>query len=330
MFEYFAKGIVLQISSYSESEDAYNVETVGQFTDHDDNYVVTDVDADPFVLNFDYAGETDNANLCEDGRVMINGEAVKMKKDDKYIFVENNFYNGYASINVYEGIITDPTWRLTGDRIKGTDENVYVIVNATNIVGFNKTKFNTSLVVVTNNRYAPSMSFDGWGFGEASDRYLLGASKYSVLGFDLIAGKIVVLDNQYNVDALEGYIYSTYDGSLIDRVGRDMKDAIAAIREVSNDNNKGTATYYTGSFVMAEEANVTAKMVEDAIINDYGTSHYNWNDLVKSVKALDLTKVLNGSSNLNLGKVPDGTTIFYIFNVSTGEAVVYAVDPSWL
>lgn len=330
MFEYFTKGIVLQISSYSEAEDAYNVETVGSFgRGQQDDYRVTDVEATPFALNFNYDDEEYNEDLCEDGRVMINGEPVKMTKDDKYIFVSNDLYSPYPSINVYQGIITNPEWELYGDRINGTDDNVYVIVNADGY-GFDWTKFNTSLVVVTNNRYAPSMSFDGWGFGEESDRYLLGASMYSVLGFDLIAGKIVVLENQYNVDALEGHIYTTYDGNIIAEVGVDEEDAVDAIREVSDDNNKGTATYYTGTFVMAEEANVTAAMVENAIINDYGTSHYNWNDLVKSVKALDLTKVINGSSNLNLGKVPDGTTIFYIFNVSTGEAVVYAVDPSWL
>ena len=338
MFEYFAKGIVLQISSYSESEDAYNVETVGRITNRDDNYVVTDVDATPFVLNFDYDGETDNAALCEDGRVMINGKAVKMTKDDKYIFVENNFYNAYASINVYEGIITDPTWRLTGDRIKGTDENVYVIVNATNIVGFNKTKFNTSVVAVINGRYASNMSFDGWGFGEASDRYLLGASKYSVLGFDLIAGKIVVLDNQYNVDALEGYIYATYDGSILDKVGENtVADALAAIKEVTDDDNKGTATYYTGTFTMpaADKQILTPAIVEAAIINDYGTSHYNWNDLVKSVATRNLAKILNGSTSFNYDAkidgvvyknvVPAGTQLFYIFNVSTGEALVYTI-----
>lgn len=332
MFEYFTKGMVLQISSYSEAEDAYNVETVGSFGFENGDrtfYRVTDVEATPFELNFDYAGEEENEALCEDGRVMINGEPVKMTNDDKYIFVANNFGSPYPSINVYQGIITNPKWELYGDRIDGTDENVYVIVNAEGY-GFDFTKFNTSLVVVTNNRYAPSMSFDGWGFGEESDKYLLGASMYSVLGFDLIAGKIVVLENQYNVDALEGHIYTTYDGNIIGEVGVDEEDAIYAIADVIYDYNKGTATYYSGVFKMPADGAVTPGLVEDAIINDYGTSNYNWNDLVKSVKALNLTKVLNGSSSLALGEVAEDTLILYIFNVSTGEAVVYAVEPDWI
>lgn len=348
MFEYFTKGVVLQISSYVESEDAYNVETVGTFYGDNDGYHVNGVATTPFELNFNYDGEDANEALCEDGRVMITSrtkdkdgnypqEAVKMTKDDKYIFIENKAYNGYASINVYEGIITDPTWTLSGERLTGTDDNVYVIVNATDIVGFNKTKFGTSVVAVINGRYASDMSFDGWGFGEASDRYLLGASKYSVLAFDLIAGKIVVLDNQYNVDALEGYIYSTYDGNILDIVGaNNVSDALAAIKQVTDDDNKGTATYYTGTFTMptVKDQIMTTEVIEDAIIADYGTSHYNWDDLVEGFAVRNLAKILNGSTSFNYNKtingvvrtvVPAGTQLFYIFNVSTGEAVVYAI-----
>lgn len=255
----FSKGAIYAITSYDEDEDVYYVELAGEFkkSGNEDangnstlNYVVdTDKVANlksVVTIKADTDGYFDYTDAKEEETT-----SVKMKDSDKFIIIPKVVEGRpYATIKVYEGKLA-AGWTVTGNVINTTNakNGTYVIVNATNIIGFEDT-YNTGLVLLLNDKYI-SANYNG---ADSEDWYLLGATEVEVEVFDLFTGneKDVILPGT-NIDLEVGHVYFTQDGVIVEDLGAlSIEGIINAAVDGYADIDAETATYLFDTFEVTD------------------------------------------------------------------------------
>lgn len=252
--ESFKKGTIYGISSYDADEDVYYVQLVAEWDKDEKEYVVEE---DEYVNLYNITIEG-----VEDGRYFEYTKhhdkdkmvSLKTQSSDKYIIIPAETTNNapYAPIYVYEGKIPEG-WTVTGDRINSDDHNnrTYVIVNATDIEGFDKDTYKSGLVLLLDDKYL-SANYNG---ADSDSWYLLGASAYEVEVFDLLTGSERVTYAGTNVDLDEGHIYYTQDGVIVEDLGVwDIALQLPLVAlDVYSDTNPATADYLFGTVVITDD-----------------------------------------------------------------------------
>ncbi len=316
--ESFKKGTIYGISSYDADEDVYYVQLVAEWDKDEKEYVVEE---DEYVNLYNITIEG-----VEDGRYFEYTKhhdkdkmvSLKTQSSDKYIIIPAETTNNapYAPIYVYEGKIPEG-WTVTGDRINSDDHNnrTYVIVNATDIEGFDKDTYKSGLVLLLDDKYL-SANYNG---ADSDSWYLLGASAYEVEVFDLLTGSERVTYAGTNVDLDEGHIYYTQDGVIVEDLGVwDIALQLPLVAlDVYSDTNPATADYLFGTVVITDD---------------------NYEDFIRStddkrreyVAGLDATyfdenaNVVNGTLDEQLGndKYRDVVDDIYVYAVDYKDDVV--------
>ncbi len=294
--EAFATGTMYFVKSYDKNEDVYNVEVVGSYTanaaTNDWTYTVDgDLGFTATTITFAVGG-----NL--DGYKNVGGAVSLMSASDTYIIVPKKV-NGaapgtvVAPIYYHKGKVVDPTWTVTGQRITNIGDAI-VLVDATNIIGFNKDAYQTGMYLYEGGKVVEA-AYDSYydqiftsEFIEG--RYLMGAVTYKVEALNLYTGvrEDIIVDR--NIATLtKGSIYTTVSGKLALEV--------APMDNVDDIVNLMSNVFYTDSY--KDNSYVTP---EDSRTADYlfGTGH-----IYGVTRADNAAEKLN-YANLNAALVADG------------------------
>lgn len=174
----FDKGSVYQITSVdttAENGDVYYVTCIGNANTN--NQVEGD-----FVHEDATVAPQDNYRV-----ITVDGKAVstkKMNKDQKYVVIGDykNYLVNYMPIFFYEGKI--PTgWTVTGDILVEKDDLI-IIANPSNMVGFSYDSVKTGYVAIVDKKIT-DRNYNGYG----EDYYIYGAVEYTVEAFNLLTMK---------------------------------------------------------------------------------------------------------------------------------------------
>ncbi len=329
--ESFSQGAIYAISSYDEKEDVYYVQLAGEFTS-DGTYEV----------DTDYATLTNvSIKATSDGYMTytVKGTASdkKMKDEDKYVIIPENITGSlvYAPIYVYEGKLQDG-WAVTGQELGSTTDRVYVIVNATDITGFQDT-YKTSLVILLDDTYY-SANYNG---ADSDSWYLLGATTVEVAVFDVMTGTTNKVYVGTNVDLKEGHMYYAVDGVLVEDVG--VADATAIVKEV-NTAYPDADTYYAASVTLVDGSHYNVKDATrfDEIEDDFlvgkvtadGYANFHGDKVTSTayfIVTYNTKGVITGIESIAQDKIDDYVeknnittlTASLVFDVNTNKAIFY-------
>lgn len=205
----FVKGNVYKITSYDEENDLYYVSAIGVVAEEGDEKYIDAIDVDV---------ETATIAIETGYRTYTVGNSVKSTKkvtsSDKYIIIGETKATAlnYMPIAVFEGKAQDG-WTVTGDVLVGDkDAKTFVIVNATNVVGFNMDSWTNAGIVMVLNYTVLDKFYDG---ADTEDWYLNGATEYSnVVAFNFFTGKFDTVTSTTNLKPKAGNVYQTIDGVL--------------------------------------------------------------------------------------------------------------------
>lgn len=340
--ESFKKGTIYAIRSYDEDEDVYYVNLSGAWNEKGDDYVVeSDVNTYKATIKAQDDGYMEYTNNKGEKKYR------KMTSTDKYVVIPSNADSNkpYAPLFVYEGKLPANA-EIKGTRINSDahDTTTYVIVNAT-VTGVELDSYKTGLVLLLNKAYI-SADYNG---ADAEDWYLLGASKFDVEVFDVLAGKYEVVKTATNVSLKEGHIYFTQDGVIVEDLGVLKVAGIPAymgdcypINGICDDEN---AHYAYGSFEVtdANYADIFSKskvsamkdsgksLIERLAIKKYydGTIDellifaITYEDDVVDTKSF--TRVEKAKDLEKLMEEYDGYTLYanWVYGISSKDMVVY-------
>lgn len=211
----FVKGNVYKITSYDADNDLYYVSVLGKVaTDRDNNKYIEAIETDAhnvtITITKGYREYVDNDDK-------ENNSTKKISSSDKYIIIGEAKATvfGYMPIAVYEGKAQDG-WTVTGQVLVGDkDAKTFVIVNATDVKGFNFDSWsNAGLVMVLDYKVLEKF-YDGANANEG-EWYLNGATEYGeVLAYNFYTGKFEDVTTSTNLKPKKGYIYQTIDNVLV-------------------------------------------------------------------------------------------------------------------
>lgn len=330
----FVKGTVYQISSAdvdAENGVVYYVQNLG----------VDVKDAKDITITF------------EDGYrfVKVGTDAVATKKvsgDDKYIIIgtDKEYAGNYMPIYVYEGKVTNKNWSIEGDvLVGGKDATTFIIVNPTKLVGFNADTTKTGFVAVLDSKAITEVNYGGY----SKDYYIYGQTNYTVEVFNLLTGKKDESRVGSNINLVEGYVYTTIDDTIIDRVANEedkmtwdnfkayAQEAYVADKD---DNTLDTADYMFFGGEEGEEVTFNAdwfkadKFSSGFIASKLFGTGKTYSDLVKgdpkvfvvSTKNNKLESIKDINADTFKKEYTDkNTTVeaFIVYDVKTAKAVIY-------
>lgn len=341
--ESFTAGAMYYIKSYDKNEDVYNVELIGNYNDNG-RYVV---DGNRLSL----AATT--VTFANDGYRIVNNEASVMSADDTYIILADNTDENaqfMAPIFYHKGKVVDTTWTVTGERIADIGGAI-VIVNATNVVGFDLDKYDAGMYLYEGGKVIEAAYDSTYAeiFESAfiEGRYIVGATTYKVEALNLYTGvrEDVLVDR--NIDLVKGHIYITVSGKLIEEV-KPAADGEFALVNAANflalmsefyymDRNidvkyAATADYLFGSFVYdLAGGDITNDYMDGILAEDgwYEFKRARVSDVVAIlVEYAGATMTVTGYDNIAdfIAANPNALALdcAYVYDVDTGKAVVYA------
>lgn len=235
VYDEFIKGNIYYVSSYDKTNDVYFVDVLGQAEKLKDNAgnVVRDENEKPiYYADFSEYNPTKASMQFKSGyRVINDGDsgAIKVSSSDKYIIIgqaANN--NKYTPISVFDGKVTDNTWKIkNGYFINGVDNKagrtwLVLAKEDTEIVGFNWDAVITDELVLSMGADAWDMLYDGHGLAE-NEWYLNGATQYEqVVVYNFYTAAFEYKVNATNERARAGRVYRTVNGRLYDLVGKNL------------------------------------------------------------------------------------------------------------
>lgn len=208
----FVKGNVYKITSHDEENDLYYVSVLGKVSrgDNEGLYIDTDAKTATITITKGYREYSDSEK---------NTSTKKVSSSDKYIIIgeaKATAFN-YMPIAVYEGKAQDG-WTVTGQVLVGDkDAKTFIIVNATNVNGFNFDSWkNAGLVMILDYKVLEKF-YDGANANEG-EWYLNGATEYGeVLAYNFFTGKFEDVKSSTNLKPKKGGIYKTIDGVLTEK-----------------------------------------------------------------------------------------------------------------
>lgn len=300
----FVKGNVYKITSHDEENDLYYVSVLGKVaTDRDNNKYIESIDTDAhnvtITITKGYREYVDN----DDKK---NNSTKKISSSDKYIIIGEAKATvfGYMPIAVFEGKAQDG-WTVTGDVLVGDkDSKTFVIVNATDVKGFNFDSWsNAGLVMVLDYKVLEKF-YDGANANEG-EWYLNGATEYGeVLAYNFYTGKFEDVTTSTNLKPKKGYIYQTIDNVLV--AGYESTDFLSMFSFMSvtygdwkydSKNDQPMATE-TSDYVFETFIPVVADYFGDDAKKEFSKAEVSYvlgvnknaNDLVNSLK---FVKIVN-------------------------------------
>lgn len=300
----FVKGNVYKITSYDADNDLYYVSVLGKVaTDRDNNKYIESIDTDAhnvtITITKGYREYIDN----DDKK---NTSTKKLSSSDKYIIIGEAKATvfGYMPIAVFEGKAQDG-WTVTGDVLVGDkDSKTFVIVNATDVKGFNFDSWsNAGLVMVLDYKVLEKF-YDGANANEG-EWYLNGATEYGeVLAYNFYTGKFEDVTTSTNLKPKKGYIYQTIDNVLV--AGYESTDFLSMFSFMSvtygdwkydSKNDQPMATE-TSDYVFETFIPVVADYFGDDAKKEFSKAEVSYvlgvnknaNDLVNSLK---FVKIVN-------------------------------------
>lgn len=304
----FVKGNVYKITSYDADNDLYYVSVLGKVaTDRDNNKYIESIDTDAhnvtITITKGYREYIDN----DDKK---NNSTKKISSSDKYIIIGEAKATvfGYMPIAVFEGKAQDG-WTVTGDVLVGDkDSKTFVIVNATDVKGFNFDSWsNAGLVMVLDYKVLEKF-YDGANANEG-EWYLNGATEYGeVLAYNFYTGKFEDVTTSTNLKPKKGYIYQTIDNVLV--AGYESTDFLSMFSFMSvtygdwkydSKNDQPMATE-TSDYVFETFIPVVADYFGDDAKKEFSKAEVSYvlgvnknaNDLVNSLKFVKIVNDKNG------------------------------------
>lgn len=304
----FVKGNVYKITSYDADNDLYYVSVLGKVaTDRDNNKYIESIDTDAhnvtITITKGYREYIDN----DDKK---NTSTKKISSSDKYIIIGEAKATvfGYMPIAVYEGKAQDG-WTVTGQVLVGDkDAKTFVIVNATDVKGFNFDSWsNAGLVMVLDYKVLEKF-YDGANANEG-EWYLNGATEYGeVLAYNFYTGKFEDVTTSTNLKPKKGYIYQTIDNVLV--AGYESTDFLSMFSFMSvtygdwkydSKNDQPMATE-TSDYVFETFIPVVADYFGDDAKKEFSKAEVSYvlgvnnkaNDLVNSLKFVKIVNDKNG------------------------------------
>ncbi len=360
----FDFGSLYEIKSYDKETDSYGV-----YTENVENVLAA---ASPVQITFKKGYRSvqpmsivkDNSGYSVEEKKDSTPTIVAMNDADKYVLID-----GLGNIFVHSGIITDArNQEINGLMVGDTDSKYIVVYSYDNldIPGLGKNnennRFNTA---ITENAYDIGFVLYEKGNGKVlnaaydeaiGDWYLLGSTESEVTVFNLLTGTYNVVLTSTNIDLVNGHIYKTYGGKILqdvtDKCGNEdsatfMHDFINTIGRnyASEDIDYADYIVKPGRELRKEDI-VDAKgnktFVELAfdlgLVRGRHTDKVNMaiaNKLVTDWKVIKVTDDLNwnlyanhGTTSVADGELEDGYTYYadMIYDVKNHKVVIYIYD----
>lgn len=348
----FSAGTIYYIKSYDEVKDVYYVELVGDYDDdYQDRWTTYTVDGEKVSL------KTMTLSFKEDGyrEILVGGKKTaeaRMKSDDKYIILAHDAASVTckAPIYVFTGKVADTDWTVTGDRIATIPgDNVFVMVNVTDIVGFNLDAYESGMYLYEGGKVLEAAYDSAYGTiydddFKVEDRYILGATTFTVEALNLYTGKrdAIVLDK--NIDLEKNHIYVTVSGKVVEEWDPwadeeipvwDTESFIFMMADWFYQDRGldakyfDTADYLFGFFHFLATDKLDKAYMNTVIGEDWYTyvrnrvnnitfyiSEYDGDEMV--ITYTDLAKFLKDNPDVT------GLGCGYVYEVATGNVVIYA------
>jgi hypothetical protein len=334
----FTKGTIYSIAS--QDDDVYYVNLAGSWDKNFSKYTV-EAGVKEYAVSIvaaedNYMDYTNNAGTVK---------TRKMSSDDQYVIIPAVYDEAapVAPLYVYTGKLPQGA-TITGTRIDSDsyDNTTYVIIDAT-VTGLVLDTYKTGLVLLESDKYFVA-DYNGT---DAEDWYLLGASTYTVEGFDLLTGDADAVYTATNLKLKAGHIYFAQNGVLVEDLGvlEGVNGLVATAFRVYPNQTVATGNYIFGSFVIDEDnyANLfetVEKVTRQEFIADkagintkYGHTKYREtvDDVLVYTFTYDEDGVVTAINSTSKSKIADAMEDYtewdlyvnYVYEVETENIVCY-------